>query len=190
MLSQIALSLLALGSVTVMAAVAPAGTYKIDPDHSNVGFEVGHLAIGTVVGRFDRFSGEIQFNPRGQSRAVVDIEIASINTKVDQRDSHLRSADFFNVEQFPTMHFESTSVEYDAEGNPKSIVGTLSFHGQSRPVTLAVATLGNGQGPLGETRAGFKASTTIQRTEFGMNGLLAIAGDAVTISINVEGIKL
>lgn len=170
------------------AAVASAGGYQIDPAHTNVGFEVGHLAIGTVVGRFNRFQGSIQFQPGGDSRVSIEIEVASIDTNVGQRDNHLKSADFFDAAQFPIMRFDSTKVEYGADGAPSAVEGNLSFHGVTQPVRLTVTPLGAGAGPLGETRAGFKATTTIKRTAFGMTKMLAIAGDDVTINLNVEGI--
>jgi polyisoprenoid-binding protein YceI len=189
MIRKMALSIIAASSLSAFATVAPAGNYQLDPDHTNVGFEVGHLGIGLVVGRFDRFQGSVAFNPGGESKVSIDVEIASIDTKVDQRDTHLRSADFFDAAQFPTMHFESTKVTYDSEGNPSSIEGNLSFHGVTQPLTLNVTPLGTGPGPMGETRAGFKATGTVKRTQFGMKKLLAIAGDEVTILLNVEGIR-
>jgi polyisoprenoid-binding protein YceI len=181
--------LIAVSASIAQAAVAPAGSYQIDPAHTNVGFEVVHLGIGSVVGRFNRFQGTIQFQPGGDSRVAIDIEVASIDTNVGQRDNHLRSADFFDAAQFPVMRFESTKVDYNAEGAPIAVQGNLSFHGVTQPVTLTVTPLGAGAGPLGETRAGFKATATIKRTAFGMNKLLAIAGDDVTINLNVEGIQ-
>ncbi len=167
---------------------AKEGAYKLDPDHTNIGFEVGHLGISFVVGRFNKFTGEVNFAPNGESKVVIDIDPSSVDTKVAQRDSHLRSADFFNIAQFPKAKFESTSVQYDAEGNPSSITGNLTLHGQTKPVTLTVKPIGTGNGPLGEYRAGFHAVTTIKRSDFGMTSLLAVAGDQVTLTINVEAI--
>jgi polyisoprenoid-binding protein YceI len=141
-----------------------------------------------VVGRFNKFQGDVNFVPNGESKVTVDIDVASIDTKVAQRDQHLRSADFFNVTQFPKARFESTHIDYDADGNPKSIQGTLTLHGQSKAVTLTVSPIGSGVGPVGEFRVGFHASTIIQRSDFGMTSLMAIAGDQVTLNFNVEAI--
>ncbi|MGE4130360.1 MAG: YceI family protein [Bdellovibrionales bacterium] len=171
------------------AATAPAGHYTIDADHSNVGFEVSHLGISLVVGRFDKLSGTIEFNPNGASTVAVEIDPSSINTKVAQRDSHLRSADFFNVSVFPKMSFQSTAVQYDGEGNPVSMEGLLTMHGATQPVRLEITAIGAGSGPLGDVRAGYKAVGKIKRSAFGMNSLLAVAGDEVSLTLNIEAIQ-
>ncbi len=165
------------------------GAYKIDPDHSNIGFEVSHLGISFVVGRFNKMSGEVKFTPNGDSSVKVEVDTASVDTKVAQRDQHLRSADFFNVAQFPKANFVSTGVEYDGEGNPKLIRGNLTLHGQTNPVTLTVSPVGNGDGPLGDYRAGFHAVATIKRSDYGMRNMLAVAGDEITLTIHVEAIR-
>ncbi len=179
--------LMTLVSLQAFAAKAPAGAYQIDLNHSNIGFEVGHLGgISLVVGRFDKFTGNIQFTPGGESHTTVEVDMASINTKVDQRDKHLRSNTFFDVANFPTMKFESVKVEYDADGNPISIHGNLTLHGQTRTLILTVIPIGGGQASTGETRAGFKATGVVKRSEFGMNQLLPVVADEVTVILNVE----
>lgn len=171
------------------AGVPPAGNYRVDPDHSNVGFEVNHLGVSLVVGRFNRFSGLITFQPNGDSKVSVEIDPSSVDTKVAQRDSHLRSADFFDVTLFPAARFESTRVEYDGEGNPTRIQGLLTMHGRTNEITLAVTPIGVGPGPTGELRAGFVATAKLQRSAYGMNSLLAVAGDAVALNLNIEMIR-
>lgn len=175
-------------SELVFAGVAPAGSYRLDPDHTNIGFEVSHLGISLVVGRFNRFEGQIQHQPGGNSKLSVDIDPSSVDTKVAQRDNHLRSADFFDVAQFPKAHFESTKIEYDGEGNPDKISGLLTLHGKTNEVVLSVTPVGAGNGPAGDFRAGFVGRTTLKRSAFGMNSLLAVAGDEVTLILNVEAI--
>lgn len=173
----------------VFAAVAPEGNYLIDPDHSHIGFEVSHLGISFVVGRFNKFRGEIKFVPRGASEVNVEIETPSVDTNVVKRDNHLRSADFFEVARFPKMTFVSKRVEYDGDGNPKSIEGELTLHGQKKVVVLQVSPIGVGKGPLDDVRAGFLATATIKRSEFGMTSLLNVAGDDVHLNLNIEAIR-
>lgn len=185
--SVIALALIS--GASAFGSVAAEGNYKIDIDHSNIGFEVSHMGIGIVVGRFDKFSGDITLDSKGGSKVVVTIETSSINTKQTQRDTHLRSADFFNVATLPTAKFESTKVELDQNGDPKSMDGNLTLHGVTKAVTIALKPLGAGPGQRGEIRAGFRGTTTINRKDFGMSSLLAIAGEEVLLTLNVEGVK-
>lgn len=176
-------------NVSSALAAAPDGNYKIDPDHSNIGFEVIHLGIGIVVGRFDKFDGEIKIAAAGGSQVTVNITPSSVNTKVPQRDQHLRTADFFDVSQFPDAKFVSTKVDLDDAGEPKSMDGTLTLHGVTKPLTISLSPVGTGKGQRGETRAGFRGRTTINRKDFGMNSLLAIAGEEVILNLTVEAIK-
>ncbi|MCB0364065.1 MAG: YceI family protein [Bdellovibrionaceae bacterium] len=170
------------------AAVAQAGQYEIDGAHTNIGFEVSHLGFSLVVGRFNTFSGHIQFNPNGESSVVAEIDVASVDTNQKRRDQHLRSPDFFDASRFPKMRYQSTSVDYDQDGNPKTVHGTLSLHGVEKEVSLAVTPIGAGQDPFGDVRTGYQAKALIKRSDFGMSNLLAVAGDEVAITINIEGI--
>lgn len=186
---MISLGFVLLQSVSVFAATAEDGAYKIDPDHSNIGFEVNHMGISLVVGRFDKFTGTVQFASKAASSVTVDIEMNSVNTKVAQRDTHIRSASFFDVANFPKASFKADKVTYDNDGNPASLEGTLTMHGQTKPVVLEVVSLGAGKAPSGEVRAGFKAKGTIKRSEFGMTQMISTVLDEVTLLLNVEAIK-
>lgn len=173
-----------------LSATARAATWTIDPAHSSVGFSIRHI-FSKVPGAFDKFSGTVDFDPANPTAASVKVEIdpTSINTKTQKRDDHLRSADFFDVAQYPTMSFQSTKVT-KGEGNALSVEGNLTMHGVTKPVTLTVTFLGSGPPAPGQ-RAGFEATTKIDRKDFGIvwnrsmdNGMLL--GDEVAIAIGIE----
>jgi len=173
-----------------LSATAQAATWTIDQAHSSVGFTIRHI-FSKVPGQFDKFSGTIDYDPANPSAASVkvDIDPASINTKTQKRDDHLRSADFFDVAQFPAMSFQSTKVT-KGEGNALSVEGNLTMHGVTKPVTLAVTFLGAGPSRGGQV-AGFEATTRIDRKEFGIvwNRAIdtgALLGDDVDITIGIE----
>jgi polyisoprenoid-binding protein YceI len=148
-----------------------------------------------VHGRFDRFEGTIEFDPKDPAATVVrgTIESASINTNNEKRDKHLRSADFFDVERYPTLAFESTGVT-DVNGKQGKLAGRLTIHGVTKPVVLDVGFLGQGKDPWGNVRAGFAATLIIDRRDFGLswNEVLEtggfLVGDEVAIRIDAEGI--
>lgn len=180
--------------VFALAHSAHATTWKVDAAHTTVGFTVSHL-FTSVHGRFDRFDGTIEFDPGRPEATVVrgSIEAASINTNHEKRDKHLRSGDFFDVEKYETLEFESTGGLTDVQGKGGKLAGTLTIRGVSKPVVLDVAFLGQGSDPWGNVRAGFAATLTINRKDFGLNwnevletgGLLV--GDEVEIRIDAEG---
>lgn len=168
-------------------------TWKIDPNHSRVTFSIRHM-FSKVPGTFDAFSGTIQLDPDKPAAAStqVEIEAKSINTNVERRDNDLRSPNFFDVEKYPTISFVSTGVK-DLGSGKLEVAGNLTMHGVTKPVTLAAALLGSGPGMNGETRAGFEATTTIDRKQFGIiwnrqldQGMLL--GDDVAIQIDIEAV--
>jgi polyisoprenoid-binding protein YceI len=177
-----------------LAATAHATTWKVDVAHTNVGFSVSHL-FTSVHGRFDDFDGTIQFDPEKPEATVVrgTIEATSINTNNEKRDRHLRSSDFFYVEKYPTLSFESTGVR-DVSGKQGKLEGGLTIRGVTRPVVIDAAFLGQGTDPWGNVRAGFTATLTINRSDFGLNWneLLEtggwLVGDEVEIRIDAEGL--
>ena len=186
--SLIAAALIA--AALAFAADAKATSWIIDPNHSSVGFSIRHL-FSKVPGAFDKFSGTLEYDPANPTAASVKVEIdpASIDTKTQKRDDHLRSSDFFDVAKFPTMTFQSTKVT-KGDGNALSVEGNLTMHGVTKPVTLAVTFLGAGPA-LGGQRAGFEATTKIDRKEFGIiwNKTLdsgTLLGDDVDINIGIE----
>lgn len=168
-------------------------TWTIDPAHSSVEFAVRHLMITTVRGRFTGVKGTLVTDDRDPSKSAVDVVIdaATIDTREPQRDAHLRSADFFDVETFPTLTFRSTGLE-GAPGDSFRLAGDLTIHGVTRPVVLDVQSEGRVKDAWGGLRAGFTAATKIRRSEFGLtwNQLLEAGGvtvsDDVRISLDIQ----
>ncbi len=177
------------------AGVAEAANWKVDPSHTTVGFSVSHI-FTSVQGRFDRFEGTIVFDPDEPESAVVraSVDAASINTNHAKRDKHLRSSDFFDVEEHPTLAFESTGGVREMVGGRGKLPGNLTIRGVTKPVVFDVVYRGQGKDPWGNVRAGFAATLTIDRKDYGLNwnevletgGLLV--GEEVEIRIDAEGI--
>ena len=174
----------------------PASTWNIDPSHSAIAFSVRHLVVSKTRGRFLKWSGQIRFDPDEPAASSVEVTIdpASLDTADPQRDAHLRSADFFDVEKFPTASFRSTKVEGLA-GDRYRITGNLTLHGVTKAVVLDATYEGSGKDPWGGERAGFVASTSIDRRDFGLEwnkaletgGLLV--GEKVELTLEVEAVK-
>lgn len=173
-----------------------AATWKIDPIHSNVEFAVKHLMISTVKGRFADVTGTVTAQEPDFADASIEatIVVASIDTRNDQRDAHLRSADFFDAGQYPTITFRSTATQRDEDGDLQ-LRGELTIHGVTREVTLAVSPEGVARDPWGGERAGFSATTKINRRDFGLTWNQAletggvVVGDQVKISLDVELVR-
>jgi polyisoprenoid-binding protein YceI len=176
----------------VRSASRPATTWKIDPSHTTVGFAVRHLMISTVRGRFADVAGSVTVPDDDFRSAQVDVTIgtASVDTRDAQRDTHLRSADFFDAEHFPAMTFTSRRVDTTPHGY--ALVGDLTIRGVTREVSLAVTEEGRGSDPWGGVRAGFSATATINRRDFGLTWNAALetggvlVGDEVKIGIDLE----
>lgn len=170
-------------------------TYSIDAAHSSVGFSVRHMVFAKAHGRFTKFEGEITLDEQNlaASSARVTIDTASIDTSNEQRDGHLKSPDFFDVANHPTMTFVSKKVEGSAESF--KLVGDLTIHGVTREVTLDAEVTGHGKDPWGNYRTGFHAKGQINRADFGLtwNQVLetggVIVGEKVEITLDVEGVK-
>jgi len=179
----------------LVCPVAWAETYAIDPDHTTIEFRIRHL-FSHVRGTFDQYEGTLDYVPDHpeQWKANATIQAASINTRVPQRDKHLRSKDFFEVDTYPTITFTSAEVK-DATPTHAKLLGTLTIHGVQRPVVLDVDIHGVGKDPWGNVRVGFTATTTINRKDFGLTWNQAVetgqllVGEEVEIVLEVEGIK-
>lgn len=183
--------------MTTATASLPAqyrsGTWEIDPVHSEVTFLIRHMMVSKVRGRFDRFTGTIvTADQPTDSSATATIELESINTNNSQRDSHIRTADFFDVDHHPTMTFAATGVR--ADGRDFRATGNLTIRGVTHPVELAVEFNGISADPYGGTRIGLSARGEINRHDFGVsyNGPIpgggAVLGDRVVIELEVEAV--
>src|SRR3954468_11764907 len=170
-----------------------AGTWTIDPVHTEVGFSVRHMMVSKVRGKFTKFSGEIVTaeNPL-ESVATAEIDLSSIDTGNGQRDDHLRSADFFDIANTPTMTYRSTGIRQD--GDDYVVDGELTLHGVTRQVPLKLELNGFGPDAYGGTRAGFTGTGEINRSDFGMNwnGAIEAGGvvvsDKVTLHLEIEAV--
>jgi polyisoprenoid-binding protein YceI len=173
-----------------LALAAPA-VYKVDSDHSGVGFSIRHF-VSNIPGRFKDFDGVIKYDAQNPAASSVSftIQAASIDTDNSDRDNHLKSPDFFDVAKFPTLTFSSTSVKA-VDANTLEVTGDMTIKGVTKKVTVPVDILGTVKGPRGE-KAGFETTFTLDRKEYGItwNRALdtggAILGDDVKISISVE----
>ena len=176
-----------------IGASSTATTWNIDPAHTNVEFGIRHLMISTVKGRFDKVSGTAVVDSADPSAITLDVAIgvASIDTRQEQRDGHLRSPDFFDAERFPSMRFVATRIDGDITGEFK-LTGDLTIRDVTRPVVLHVASEGRVRDPWGNERAGFSAKGKIDRRAYGLTWNQAleaggvVVGDEVKISIDVE----
>jgi len=161
------------------------GTWDIDPSHSDVSFTVRHMMVSKVRGHFGTFSGEIVTTPDVTGSAVtVSIDAGSIDTNNDQRDAHIRSADFFSVEQHPTWTYRSTGVRVD--GGDLVIDGELTIKGVTRSVPLAVEVGGFGPDAYGGTRAGFSGTASFNRNDFGVDISMPLDGGGVVVGEKVQ----
>ena len=170
-------------------------TWKVDPAHSLVEFAVRHMMFATVKGRFSGVDGVIKGDPSDLTKASFEatIDVNTIDTREAQRDAHLRSADFFDAEKFPTIKFRSTSVTRTGD-NTYKVTGDLTIRDVTKPITLDVEFTGQGKDPWGNQRIGLSAKGSINRKDFGLtwNAPLEaggfLVGDKVDISIEVEAV--
>jgi polyisoprenoid-binding protein YceI len=177
---------------TQTPVATPVRTLTIDRSHSQVAFQVRHL-LSKVTGRFADFAGTIQFDEADpqSSRVEVAIQASSIDTAEVDRDTHLRSADFFEVETYPTLTFTSTSVK-PRRGDAYDVIGDLTIHGVTRHVTLPVSYLGRARDPWGNEKVGFEAELTINRKDFGLHWNAALetggflVGDDVKVMLSIQ----
>jgi polyisoprenoid-binding protein YceI len=182
---------------TQLNTQAPARTlWQVDPTHAHLEFAVRHLMINTVRGRFTGVKGTVRMDPADPTTAEVDVTIsaASVQSGVEQRDQHLRSADFFDVEKYPEIVFKSRKVTLGGD-NEFKLTGDLTIHGVTREVVLAVAPEGSVKDPWGGERTAYSAKGRLNRKDFGLvwNMLLEAGGvavaDEVKLSLEVELIK-
>jgi polyisoprenoid-binding protein YceI len=171
-------------------------TWTFDPVHTEVGFRVRHMMVSNVKGKFTKVTGTIledDSNPTN-TYVEVDIDAASIDTGNEQRDTHLRSADFLDVENFPTITFKTTNLDFEDEENVK-VSGELTIRGTTRPITLNATIGGRGTNPWGQEVAGVSLTGKLNRKDWGLNWNVAletggvVVGETVTIDIEIEAVK-
>ncbi|MGK2902153.1 MAG: YceI family protein [Mycobacterium sp.] len=178
------------------AAVATdltAGTWALDPVHSSINFSVRHLVVSKVRGTFDTFSGAITVAEDGTPSVTATIDIDSINTRNEQRDAHLKAADFFDAERYPTASFASTAVR--ADGDDYVLDGEFTLKGVTKPVSLKLEFNGVNPGMGHGEVAGFEASVVLNRKDFGIDLDMpletggVVVGDKVTVTLEIEALK-
>jgi polyisoprenoid-binding protein YceI len=188
-------------SATQHTPAQPAATtatrWQLDASHSSVGFSVRHMMISNVKGEFEKFSGEVQYDPKRPeaSKLSASVDVASISTREEKRDAHLRSAEFFDVESFPSLTFESRQVS--RKGDQLEVTGDLTIHGTTRSVVLTVSDLtAEHTDPWGNARIGASAKTKVKRSDFGMKWNAALeaggvlVGDEITITIEASLVRV
>ena len=171
-------------------------TWNIDKSHSQINFTARHMMISKVRGRFEEWTGTVNFDETTPINTTVEIEIAaaSLNTREEQRDRHLHSSDFLDVENYPVLTFKSKRVEQD-DANSGRLIGDLTIRSVTKEVTLDVEYNGIGTSPWGTTVAGFSATTTINRKDWGLNWNVALeaggflVSDKIVIDIELELVK-
>jgi len=167
--------------------------WAVDPTHSSVDFTIRHMMIAKVKGTFHSFEAQIEADPADLTSASISfsVDMASIDTRNADRDNHLRTGDFFEVEKYPKLTFEATSITKSGEGE-YNVTGNVTLHGVTRPETFAVTFEGAGKDPWGNHKAGFSAEGSIKRSDYGLtyNAALetggVLIGDDVKIHIEIE----
>jgi polyisoprenoid-binding protein YceI len=181
-------------TATILSQLA--GDWDLDPAHTGLRFSARHAMVATVRGGFKAFSGSLHFDPDDHSKATAEVTIdaASVDTGNDGRDEHLRSADFFDVEKYPTITFRTTRVE-EIDGDTYKLIGDLTVRDVTKEVELTVEHLGLSPDPWGNTRAGFEAKGEVNRKDWGLvwNAALETGGvlvsDKVKLTLDVSAVK-
>ena len=187
------LSLLVLLGVS-LALAAPARaaeTYKADPVHSSAIFRAHHAGAGYVWGRFNDPAGTFALDDADPTKSTftVEIQVANVDTHNAQRDGHLKSPDFFNAKQYPTITFKSKSVKAGSAANMLEVTGDLTMHGVTKSAIISVELTGKGEFPPGTQRAGVEATFAVKRSEFDMSKMIGPVGDEVRLVVALEGVK-
>ena len=182
-----AMALFALGALTTQARAAD--NYKVDPVHSSVVFKIYHFGVAPFYGRFNQPTGTIALDKADASKSSFTFELKTenVDTGNEKRDAHLKSPDFFDAKQFPTISFKSKSVK--ADGDKYEVAGDLTMHGVTKEITLTLNKVSEKDtGKMG-FRTGWTTETTLKRSDYGMSGMVGPLGDDVTIIISLEAAK-
>lgn len=182
--------------LSTRTAATAADAYTIDPAHTSVMFSVSHIGISYVYGMFRKAEGGYVLDRDNPANCQFSftLQTASLDTNHAERDNHLRSPEFFSVQQYPTITFVSTSCQRANTpdgGIVYNVTGNLTMHGQVQRITIPLRMLGEGQGPFKDYRSGFLANFTIKRSDYGMTFALDnnMVGDAVSVTMSFEGIR-
>jgi len=177
-------------SLSLWTAPAQAAEYRIDLAHSFVQFRTQHLGFSWLIGRFNRFEGEFEYdaaNADGPTNIRVELDTASIDSNHAERDKHLRSDDFLDTDNYPRAVF--TGGDYDGDASGGELRGELELHGVTRPIVISMRKIGEGDDPWGGYRVGFEGNTTIARSDFGIDRNLGPMAEMVELSLYIEGIR-
>jgi polyisoprenoid-binding protein YceI len=177
-------------SVALPMSAFAADSYTVDPNHTYPHFSISHLGFSTMHGRFDKTSGTVTLDRSAKTGSVdITIETGSISTGYVKRDEHLKSPDFFNAAEFPTITYKSTAVHFNGD-KPSSVDGNLTIMGVSKPVTLTINEFNCGTNPMNKKdECGAGASAQIKRSDFGVKYGLPAIGDDVKLSFEIEAVK-
>lgn len=183
---SVAMLLLA-AACSVGVCAAESQTWQIDPAHTTSQFSVSHLGISTVRGVFEKTTGTVVYDPSDPTKTQIDatLDATTVNTRIEMRDRDLRSPNFFDVAKYPTITFKSKKTEAASEGKLK-ITGDLTIHGVTKEVVLDVDGPSKPVNAMGGVRMGAEATTKINRRDFGVNGAPGVAGDEISIILDVE----
>ena len=184
--SAFSLALVVLATALLAAPLRAADTYKVDPVHSTVIFRINHLGTSWVYGRFDEVAGTFSVDDKTPAFDFT-VNAESVDTNNKQRDTHVKSADFFSVKEFPTITFKSTSVA--STGDKKyDVTGDLTLHGVTKSITVPLEFVGAADTKMG-SRAGYEAHFSVKRSDYGMDKMVGMIGDEVYLTVSFEGVK-
>ncbi len=184
---------IALGALSLGSLPALADTYTIDTAgaHASINFKVNHLGYSWLTGRFNEFSGEFTYDPKNLTASTINVTIntKSVDSNHAERDKHLRSDDFLNVEKFPTATFVSKQIIPDDDADEFDIVGDLTLNGVTKSITIEVEKVGEGKDPWGGYRVGFEGEAEFALKDFNIKRDLGPASQTVKLELHIEGIK-
>ena len=176
-----------------LSHASAADTYKIDPAHTSLGFSVRHMGVSNVKGHFDGFAGSLVLDDGNIKEASGTVQVKSVNTGIEKRDNHLRSGDFFDAAQYPSITFKTKRIE--KSGDQTILIADFTMRGVTKELRLPVTLSGPVKDPQGNTRIGLEGRTKLNRKDYGMkfNAMMEtgglLVGDEVTIDINAEAVK-
>ena len=188
---NISLFIFIIGLLAVFTFPAYAAeNFKLDPVHTSIVFRVKHLGVAYVFGRFNGPTGSFVFDESTPSNSSVEVIVnaKNVDTAYEKRDNHLRSADFFNIGDYPLISFKSKSVK-KLNQDTYEVSGNLTLLGKTRPITVKAHATGAGKDPWGNFRRGLETSFTIKRSDFGMNFMMGGVSDEVNLTVSFEGIR-